>query len=60
MHSALRWVVLALLVVNLVKRAASDNVKQKRQLRYLGIALLLIVASIPWPFRPGFEAYGWF
>ena len=60
MHSALRWVVLALLVVNLVKRAASDNVKQKRQLRYLGIALLLIVASIPGPFRPGFEAYGWF
>jgi hypothetical protein len=34
--------------------------KYKRQLRYFGIALLLIVASIPWPFRPGFEAYGWF
>ena len=60
MHSALRWVVLALLVVTLVKRAASDDVKHKRQLRYFGIAVLLIVASIPWPFQPGFEAYGWF
>ena len=42
------------------KRAASDDMKHKRQLWYFGIALLLIVASIPWPFRPGFEAYGWF
>ena len=45
---------------SLSKRAASDDMKYKRQLRYFGIALLLIVASIPWPFRPGFEAYGWF
>jgi hypothetical protein len=45
---------------SLTKRAASDDVKYKRQLRYFGIALLLIVVSIPWPFRPGFEAYGWF
>ena len=42
------------------KRAASDDMRHKRQLRYLGIALLLIFASIPWPFRPGFTAYGWF
>lgn len=45
---------------SLTKRAASDDMKHKRQLRYFGIALLLIVASVPWPFRPGFEAYGWF
>jgi len=45
---------------SLTKRAASDDIKHQRQLRYFGIALLLIVASIPWPFRPGFEAYGWF
>ena len=45
---------------SLTTRAASDDMKHKRQLRYLGIALLLIFASIPWPFRPGFTAYGWF
>ena len=44
----------------LTKRTASDDMKHRRQLRYFGIALLLIVASIPWPSRPGFEAYGWF
>lgn len=45
---------------SLVKRAQTDEMKYKRQLRYFGLALLIIVASIPWPFRPGFEAYGWF
>lgn len=45
---------------SLAKRASTDEMKHKRQLRYFGLALLLIVASIPWPFRPGFEAYGWF
>ena len=33
---------------SLTKRAASDDMKHKRQLRYFGIALLLIVASVPW------------
>ncbi len=45
---------------SLVKRAETDALKHRRQLRYFGIALLIIVASIPWPIRPGFEAYGWF
>ena len=45
---------------SLTKRAAADEMKHKRQLRHFGIALLLIVVSIPWPFRIGFEAYGWF
>jgi hypothetical protein len=45
---------------SLVKRASDDALKHRRQLRYFGLALLIIVASIPWPFRPGFEAYGWF
>ena len=45
---------------SLTKRAASDDIKHKRQLRYSGIALLLIVASVPWPFRPGLETYSWF
>ena len=44
---------------SLTKRASSDDMKRKRQLRYSGIALLLIVASVPWPFRPRFETYDW-
>lgn len=37
-----------------VKRAATDAQKHKRTLIYFGIALVLILAMIPWPFRqPG-------
>lgn len=35
-----------------VRRAKDDAVKHKRALVYFGIALLVIVASIPWPFYP--------
>jgi hypothetical protein len=45
---------------SLVKRASDDAVKYRRQLIYFGIALILILASIPWPIRPGFETSGWF
>jgi uncharacterized membrane protein len=45
---------------SLVKRASTDELKNRRQFRYFLIALVIIVASIPWPIRPGFEAYGWF
>jgi len=34
-----------------IKRTANDHIKHKRMLIYFGIALLLILASIPWPFR---------
>ena len=34
-----------------VKKAATSQVKFKKQLIYFGIALLLILAAIPWPFR---------
>jgi hypothetical protein len=44
----------------LVKRASDDTIKYKRQFLFFGLALVLIMASIPWPIRPGFEAYGWF
>jgi len=37
---------------SMVKRGASDAQKHKRTLIYFGIALLLILAMIPWPFRP--------
>lgn len=45
---------------SLVKRASDDTVKYKRHILFFGLALVFIMASIPWPFRPGFEAYGWF
>jgi uncharacterized membrane protein YozB (DUF420 family) len=34
-----------------VKRAGTDQAKHKRMLIYFGLALVLILASIPWPFR---------
>jgi hypothetical protein len=36
---------------SMVKRADTDAQKHKRTLIYFGIALLLILAMIPWPFR---------
>ena len=39
---------------SMVKRADTDAQKHKRTLIYFGIALILILAMIPWPFRqPG-------
>ena len=34
-----------------VKRAIGDAAKHKRMLIFFGIAILLILVSIPWPFR---------
>jgi len=34
-----------------VKKAATDRAKHKKMLIFYGIALLLILISIPWPFR---------
>jgi uncharacterized membrane-anchored protein len=34
-----------------VKRAGTDAKKHKKMLLFFGLALLLILASIPWPFR---------
>jgi hypothetical protein len=39
---------------SMVKRAGTDAQKHKRTLIYFGIALIIILAMIPWPFRqPG-------
>jgi len=39
---------------SMVKRSDTDTQKHKRTLIYFGIALLIILAMIPWPFRqPG-------
>ena len=53
-------IVLGTLGHSLVKRATDDGIKYKRQFLFFGLALVIIIASIPWPFRPGFQNYGWF
>jgi bacteriorhodopsin len=37
---------------SMVKRADTDAQKHRRTLIYFGIALILILTMIPWPFRP--------
>lgn len=41
------------------KKAATDLAKHKNAFWYYLIALVIILAAIPWPFRKGFEALGW-
>jgi undecaprenyl pyrophosphate phosphatase UppP len=38
---------------SMVKRADVDAQKHKRSLIYFGIAMIIILAMIPWPFRSG-------
>lgn len=54
MEHSLMMIIAWLLVhigVSAVKKAATSRAKFKRGLIYYGIALLLILAAIPWPFR---------
>ncbi|HQY12295.1 MAG: hypothetical protein KTQ13_07575 [Ferruginibacter sp.] len=44
----------------MVKRADTDAQKHKRTLIYFGIALVIILAMIPWPFRQPGIAREWF
>lgn len=53
-------IVLGTLGYSLSKRAADDATKHRKQAMYFGLALVLILAAIPWPFRQGFEQVGWF
>ena len=52
-HSLLMLIALILVHVGRVsvKKAPTAAVKHKRTLLFFGIALLLILAAIPWPFR---------
>lgn len=52
-------VILGTLGHSLSKRASEDRGKFRSQAVWFTVALLLILSSIPWPFRAGFEAYGW-
>jgi len=48
-------VVLITIGRSVYKKDISDNTKHKRQTVLFFFALLIILAVIPWPFRPGFE-----
>ncbi len=42
------------------KKAIGDRAKHRRTMIFYLVALLIVLASIPWPFRPGFEGRGWY
>lgn len=42
------------------KKAIDDASKHKKAFIFYLIGLLIILASIPWPFKAGFEGIGWF
>ncbi|MEO6330923.1 MAG: hypothetical protein ABIO55_18455 [Ginsengibacter sp.] len=45
-----------------VKKAATSSAKHKRSLIFFGLAILIILAAIPWPFREAIARplYRWF
>ncbi len=63
MEHALMMIIAWLLVHvgrSMVKRADTDAQKHKRTLVFFGIALVLILAMIPWPFRATGIGRQWF
>ncbi|HEY0356752.1 MAG TPA: hypothetical protein VGC29_11135 [Flavisolibacter sp.] len=42
------------------KKAMSDRAKHRRTMIFYLVALLIILASIPWPFRELFATRGWY
>lgn len=53
-------IVLVHLGYNYGKKAVADTQKHKRILLYFGLALLIILISIPWPFRSVGAGRTWF
>jgi len=45
-----------------VKRAATPAAKHKRTLLFFGVAIILVLAAVPWPFREAIARpwYRWF
>jgi hypothetical protein len=56
--------VIAIILVHIgyayAKKSVPDPVKQKRTALFFGLALLVILVSIPWPFRAVGAGRGWF
>ena len=42
------------------KKATEAALKNKAIRTFYLLALIIILLTIPWPFREGFEVYGWF
>jgi hypothetical protein len=42
------------------RRPISDRAKHRRTMIFYLVALLIILASIPWPFREAFQNRGWY
>lgn len=61
-HIAMMVVAIALITVgnSRSKKAATDKAKYKAIAVFFTIGLVLILASIPWPFMSRFTGYGWF
>ena len=55
---------IAAVLITLGRKRAEKSEKPARKHRkifvWFLIALVIILVSIPWPFRPGFESFGWF
>lgn len=61
-HIAMMVIAIVLITIgnSRAKKGATDKAKYKTVAVWYGIALLLILASIPWPFMPKFSTLGWF
>jgi hypothetical protein len=53
-HPAMMLIALVLVHIGRakVKKAVTDEAKHKKSLLFFGLAILLIIVAIPWPFRP--------
>lgn len=54
---------IAVVIIHIGRAKSTKNIeaiaKHKKAFWYYLIGLIIILASIPWPFRKGFEAMGW-
>lgn len=61
-HAAM--MILAWIIVHIgrsvVRKASSAEVKHSKSLVYFGVAFILILLAIPWPFRHGLGLHPWF
>lgn len=61
-HLVAMLVAIALVTIGRVssKRADTDRKKHRRHLVYFGIALVIVLINIPWPFTEVGQGKGWF
>ena len=61
-HILMMVIAIALITIGYssAKRTLAPRKKHKKIFIFFLIALIIILAAIPWPFRPGFESASWF